>query len=457
VTLNPWLGIALVLALLLGLFGALRLVQRFAAPHPEIVRKLMHVGMGLATLSFPWLFKDVWPVLLLVGLSMVALATVRCVSALKSGFGSVLGGVARKSLGEFYFILSVACLFWLARGETFRLILYGVPLLILTLADAAAALIGLRYGQRHYETLDGQKSAEGSTAFFFTTFFSAHVPLLLATDIGRAQTLLIALALGLYVMMCEAIAWHGLDNLLVPLASYLLLKTYIGPPGMETWGLVLRVCVLCSLLVFVWIWRRQTTLAGSALFGAAIVGYLCWALGGWEWLLPPLTVFVTYALLAPRDGRNRLASHNVDAVIATAAAGLIWLFLYRVLARRDFYYPFVLSFTAQLAILGLVRTKGAYPGMRSVPLVATSVVKGCLLVFVPFVVIDWQSGITGSLGRTVVMGIVAVGLAVVFFFGTQPALDNCPSDAPRWFRQAISSGLASVVGLASLHAPFAWG
>jgi hypothetical protein len=120
---NPWLGIGLVLGLLLAFFAMLRVFQRFASPHPEVVRKLMHVGMGLATLSFPWLFSDLWPVLLLAGLTMPALVAIRLVRGLKSGLGTVLGGVARKSLGEFYFVLSVAGLFWLTRDQPYRVII----------------------------------------------------------------------------------------------------------------------------------------------------------------------------------------------------------------------------------------------------------------------------------------------------------------------------------------------
>jgi phytol kinase len=450
---NAWLGIGLVLTLLLAFFGVLRLLQRLLNPHPEVVRKLMHIGMGLATLSFPWLFKSVWPVLLVAGMAMAALAAIRLVAGLKSGLGTVLGGVARQSLGEFYFTLSVAGLFWLTHDQPFGSILYSVPLLILTLADAVAALVGIRYGQRRYATLDGQKSAEGSIAFFLVAFFGTHVPLLLCTDVGRAQTLLIALALGLFVMMCEAIAWRGLDNLLIPLAGYLLLKTYLGPPGMEVSLLMLRVGILFGLLLFAGLWKRQTSLQGSALFGAVIVGYLSWALGGWEWLLPPLTVFLTYAVLLPRADRDRQATHNVDAVIGTAAAGLIWLFLARALGRPEFYYPFVLAFTAQLAIIALVRIKRAYPSIHALPLVTTSILNGCLLILVPFVLIDWRSGITGCTAKCVATGFVAVSLAVLVFFYTQPGLANCPADLPRWLRQSTHAGLASVLGLASLYVP----
>jgi phytol kinase len=448
---NPWLGIGLVLGILAALFGVLRAFQRLVAPNPEVVRKLMHVGMGLATLSFPWLFADVWPVVLLGGVSIGALAAVRLVRRLKSGLGSVLGGVARESFGEFYFVVSVGCLFCLARGQPFGPILYCIPLLILTLADACAALVGVRYGQRHYATLDGRKSAEGSIAFFLVACSSVHVPLLLGTEVGRAETLLIALALGLFVMMCEAVAWHGLDNVLVPLASYLLLRSYLGPPPMDAQQLGIRVCILCGLMILAWAWRRQTTLVGSGPFAAAIVGYLCWALGGWEWLLPPVTVFLTYAFPARRGEGDRQPAHNVDGVIASAAAALVWLFFARVFARREFYYPFVVAYAAQLAILALSPIRRAYPGIGTARLLVASVLKGCLLIFVPFALIDWQGGITGSTVKFVATGVVAVSLAVIVFFFTQPGPDGHPTDVARWLRQGIHSAIASVLGYASLY------
>src|SRR5216684_2396312 len=110
--LNPWLGIGFVLAVLGGLLGGLCLYQRFAAPHPELVRKLLHMVMGLVTLSFPWLFDAAWPVLLLAGLSIAGLLTPF------RNLGSVIGGVARFSLGEVYFPLAVAVLFLLFLTET---------------------------------------------------------------------------------------------------------------------------------------------------------------------------------------------------------------------------------------------------------------------------------------------------------------------------------------------------
>jgi phytol kinase len=156
---NPWLGMALMLAALGVWMAVLRAYQSAAGPHPEVVRKLMHVGMGLTVLVFPWVFHEVWPVVAVAVLSLALLAAVRLVSGLRQRLGSVLGGVARKSLGEFYFAVSVAALFALSRGRPYANILYCVPILVLALADAVAALIGLRYGQFQYATVDGKKTA----------------------------------------------------------------------------------------------------------------------------------------------------------------------------------------------------------------------------------------------------------------------------------------------------------
>jgi hypothetical protein len=38
----------------------------------------------------------------------------------------------------------------------------------------------------------------------------------------------------------------------------------------------------------------------------------------------------------------------------------------------------------------------------------------------------------------------------VFYF-TQPKLENCPTDTPRWLRQAFAAGLGSLVAMVPLY------
>ena len=230
-----WLGIAIVLAALGGLLGALRLYQKWGKPQPELLRKILHVGMGLVACSFPWLFDGSWPILLLGALSLVGMVALRTVKTLSGSVGTVVSGVGRISFGEIYFPLAIALQWHIFLFESgpfeYRVLLYCIPLLLLTVADAAAALVGVNYGSVRFATADGVKSAEGSLAFFLCAFLCVHIPLLLGSDTGRVETLLIAVLLALVAMLFEAIAWAGLDNLLLPLVGYLLLRIYFGPVG----------------------------------------------------------------------------------------------------------------------------------------------------------------------------------------------------------------------------------
>ncbi|MGH7427416.1 MAG: hypothetical protein ACREJ4_03510, partial [Candidatus Methylomirabilaceae bacterium] len=62
---NPWLSMCLVVSSFTVMMAGLRVYRRSHSMGPELVRKLLHVGMGLVTLSLPWLFATAWPVLLL--------------------------------------------------------------------------------------------------------------------------------------------------------------------------------------------------------------------------------------------------------------------------------------------------------------------------------------------------------------------------------------------------------
>ena len=64
---NPLIGMGLMLTLLCGFMMGLKAASVRYALHPELLRKLLHVGLGLVTLSFPWLFARPWPVFVPLG------------------------------------------------------------------------------------------------------------------------------------------------------------------------------------------------------------------------------------------------------------------------------------------------------------------------------------------------------------------------------------------------------
>jgi phytol kinase len=245
---------ALLVSSFCGLMAGLLACQRHCRPHPELMRKLVHLGMGLVALSLPWLFESAWSVVVLTSVFVLLLIGLRVQPTLRIHLGSPIHGVDRKSLGDIYFALGVGGLFLFSSGDP---LLFCIPILILTLADAAAGVTGLYYGRLRYVVVTGEKSIEGSIAFFFTAFLSAHTALLLFTEIGRIETLLIALALGLFLTLVEAVASNGLDNLLIPLAALLLLKAYLGM-DLIALAVHLGTAILITSFALFWVRRRLT-------------------------------------------------------------------------------------------------------------------------------------------------------------------------------------------------------
>jgi phytol kinase len=206
---------ALALALLVGGIGLL--ARRFAW-EPETARKVSHVAVGLACLGLPFFFTTVAPVLVLAVVACGGLLALRVVPALRARFGCALHGVARRSLGEFAFVGGVALAFALAH-DNFPA--YAAAILTLALGDAAAALVGRRFGRHPYAIGRARKSYEGSAAFF-------AVAVLVCAFIPGAVNVGAVAAFALVTTLAEALAGDGLDNAAIPLAGLLALRLFSG-------------------------------------------------------------------------------------------------------------------------------------------------------------------------------------------------------------------------------------
>src|SRR5229473_3067773 len=108
---NPFVAIAVVAGIFAALMTSVKLASRSLRLNPEVSRKLIHIGMGLVTVLFPWLFAEAWAVWVLSLSFVVVLALIRFVAPFQNQFGDVLGGVKRQSWGEFYFPVAVAVVF----------------------------------------------------------------------------------------------------------------------------------------------------------------------------------------------------------------------------------------------------------------------------------------------------------------------------------------------------------
>lgn len=423
-------GILLVLGVLGMLLALLRGLKRRWRIHGELTRKGVHLGMGLVCSAFPWIFSGAGPVFLLAGLSLLGLWAVRVLPPLRTRFLPVLGGHERQSLGEYLFPVGIAVVFALSQGDP---ILYCIPVLILTIADALGALVGLRYGLSKYSTDEGEKSAEGSLAIFVSAFLIAHVPLLLLTQTGRAESVLTALSIGLLVTVIEAICWKGIDNLVLPLSVYFLLLFY---PALGVSELLARTFVLLGLVAFTLLTRRRTTLTDSSLLAAALGGYLLWALGGWLWLVGGLILFATYACLpsfAPPDRPLQ----KLHAVTRVMTGGFFWLAASLVFGPAWLVCGFLACYAAHTGNIIEARTRvlGTFGSDFLRVLVATF---AAFLLYAPLV---WLAAAAAGLPWLPALGILAISTAAsTGAFAVWWTPDSRPANAVRrlWAESAIA-------------------
>lgn len=356
----PLAGVLLVMGALGAALAVFRWRQVKGTLSDEGARKGVHVTMGALTLAFPWVFTEAWPVLLLAGLALLAMAALR-VGPLRRSVGDVLHGVQRESVGDLAFPIAVAILFVLT-GD--RPVFYAIPLLLLALADPAAALVGSSYGRVSYRTVDGRKSREGSVAFVAVAFLCVHVPLLLWGGVGRLESLLIAGVVTVLVTKLEAISWRGLDNLFVPVGGYAVLVNLVPLRSVVLWG---HLAVALGLFVLAVRLRRWTTLSGGAVVGAALVAYVTWAVGGTVWLIAPALVYLLYTRLwwTPTSAPDAERPHTVHNVFSVVSVGVAWLFLAWALNEPLLIVAYAAAYAGSLAMLGVDRLAERREGWRS--------------------------------------------------------------------------------------------
>ena len=426
-----------------ALHAALRLYQVRAQPppDPELVRKLFHIGGGAIGLSLPWLFDTMTPVLALAAVLTAWFAALHLVARLRRGVGQVLLGVERRTAGEFCYLASMALLFWLSDGHR---LLYSVPLLVLALGDAFAALVGKQYGKLPLRMARERKSYEGAAAFMLTAYFCVHVPVLLSGATGRLESLLVAAGVSVMVMMAEVAAWWGLDNLVIPLWTYMLLKALLA---LDAAQLSADLGFLLALALLMRVWGRRTNLGDDALFGATLWGYVVWVAGGWLWVLAPLVQLVLSARPATGATVEPPRAYRFPVVLANVAGAMFWLLGYRQSAEPALILPFAACFGANVAIVALARRRDTAPGLPWRQATSASVARGMLAVAPAALLLD---GLRPAALLDLAFGLLAVFAATALLPRLESRFGWLPADTARWVRQAVAAAAASPIAL-GLH------
>lgn len=180
-------------------------VWRRKRTHSEISRKFIHITVGTFVAFWPYFLSATE-----IKIFSVCFLIVVFVSKYLNIF-TTIHSVQRPTRGEFWFALVVGILAFMPHHQH----IYTAALLVMSLADGFAAIIGTRYGQAHrYEVFGSTKSVVG-TATFFIVAAAILVGYNLATP-GALVSLWIV-PICLIAAAFENASIRGLDNLAVPL------------------------------------------------------------------------------------------------------------------------------------------------------------------------------------------------------------------------------------------------
>lgn len=255
----------------------------------EIARKIIHVGVGLWIFGTLALFTNPY----MAVIPPITAAAGNWVIHKKRLLQST--EAAPENLGTVWFPISFAILI-LTMWEMPTAVAGGV--MAMTIGDAVAATVGIRWGRRAYETFEGRrKSLEGSVAMFAGAFIAIWLVMGLHSEFVG-----LALLAAVVATCAEALGIKGRDNLWVPLAAGLTI--YIGMNLTQSTADALGAGALLASLIGILAWMKGS-LTPSGVLGAIIIGTLLFGLGGWTGGLALIAFFLSSSVLSKLFRRRK--------------------------------------------------------------------------------------------------------------------------------------------------------
>jgi dolichol kinase len=189
----------------------------------EYTRKFAHVFATLSSLSFVLIFQSHWYVLFL-GLTFFFILYI----GKKNNKFKSIDSVERKTGGSYLLPIAIYIMFYIS--DIFDTTLYFIlPILILGISDPLAGIFGTHFKQKTRNIKIGKylfnKTIIGSTAFFISTFLLTLITLYFF-GFSIQNILILAILISLIDTFVEIISSKGIDNITVPLITFLTLFLY---------------------------------------------------------------------------------------------------------------------------------------------------------------------------------------------------------------------------------------
>ena len=330
--------------------------------NPEVMRKCVHVMVGLFAITLPYTFPNRLSVVILILGALLVMTMMRVSPKFMGNAGAAIHSVERESLGDIWLALTIGFLFLRSQDDY---VLYSLPLAIITLSDAAAALTGSTYGKRRFVTEGGTKSIEGVVAFVMVGWISAMSILLLFSDASRVNVIILGLTIGVFGAVVEAVSWRGLDNLFVPLSIHFFLRKYLDA---DTINVLSIAFLFIGGTVFAQMFAGKMRIAKYTANAFAIALFMFLGIGAiFGGIIPGIAMAV---YLWQRKYIAESGSHPALDFLATiCGAGLIWVFIDETagITAVHFYNLAMAGIAVAYAILGLCAQKKRHLAFFVVP------------------------------------------------------------------------------------------
>lgn len=221
-------------------------------------RKLIHISNGLVSAGATFLTEPsfYWGVSLTAVITLCMLIGFRLLAKKNAVYGEAMYTTSKfESYGEVLFPVMFIILPPVTKLDYLT---YFLPVMIITLSDSAAALLGRNIKSRKLnDDKEGTKTVAGFLGFFFTTIVILGVGLPFGGIKPDLHFVSFMVVVSLSLAVVEVSSTNGEDNLLLPLCAYIYLKTYHSLEFHLSWlllviitGIIIwKVSVHCTVLV----------------------------------------------------------------------------------------------------------------------------------------------------------------------------------------------------------------
>ena len=206
----------IVLLYLFSIFLISIVFKKFNEDSKEVVRKIIHIGIGPLIPIAQLLKIDQTSALIFTGivsLTVLINYTYKIFPTIED--------VERKSYGTFFYCLSLFVLIFLFWNKDPYALIAGF--FIMTFGDGLAGLLGKSFNSKNWTFFKQKKSLFGTIAMFLTS-------LIVVCSIGYTQKNSFNLnyfTIAFFATLLEQFSVLGIDNLIVPISSALLFNFFI--------------------------------------------------------------------------------------------------------------------------------------------------------------------------------------------------------------------------------------